>query len=160
MTPNTSKLAGHGEFLPDSLWEGNPNMADPSRRPYVPSEFKTLLEEPGRRIATPIGPVNRNSTNYALAERCGVLTLFISFGNGTQKSFPLYDEGSYIDILMCLTSDQRFAFLAGLHTAHAVGFEEGRESMELAIQEGRVSVKVKHGRKSVVVASKAEGVSA
>lgn len=149
MIPNTQKLAGHGEYLPESLWEGNPNMADPSRRPYIPSGCKLLVEEPGRRIATALGPVNRVSRNYVLAEQRGMLTLFVKAGDGKQSEIGLYDDSAFIDVLMSLTSDQRFALLAGLEVAHVVGRSTMESELYTAFLEGRM--RKKHRGRAVYV---------
>lgn len=152
-TTTCIKLAGHGDHLPESLWEGNPNMADPSRRPYIPSGYTLILEEPGRRIAGRFGPENRTAFNFALALKGGDYCVFVKTGAG-QRQFDLHEGDAAVQVLLAMPSDQRFVMLCCLDQAHNTGLLEGEAVIRSAFLEGRLKKAVSRGIPYAYVAAK------
>lgn len=142
MSNNNRTLIGHPAGLPASL-EGNPNVANLAERmPYVPSGYSTILEEPGRRIASADGrPVNLMHFNCALAlnDETGNATpyLFVKTGSG-QHSVLLYGSEPLMPFLLSLESNQRFLMLHTLAQAHSTGILEGEAGVLSAFIDGRV----------------------
>ncbi|MBT9165368.1 MAG: hypothetical protein DDT25_00013 [Chloroflexi bacterium] len=124
-------LAGHSDGLPASL-EGNPNL-EPGRLPYVPVDWETVLEEPGRRVVSPSGPLNRFAYNFAIGLRSGVYAIFMKTGSGQEEVWLPYGDAA-IEVLMSMHSDQRFVMLLTMHCVREDGIIAGRNAANAAMK--------------------------
>lgn len=132
-------LVGHAD-CPESLKGDNINVEQPDLRlPYVPHDFITLIEEPGRRLSTPSGVVSRMAYNFALAisESTKEIRLFIRTGSG-EFNIRMPTES---DFIQAMPSDQRFLMFCSILAAYLEGEVAASDKYQTAFLEGRLKKK-------------------